>query len=340
MGYISAFFALRTVDIASASAPSKNDRRQTLLETAGIDPDAQTEPAQMIPDTAYFGLLEHIAGNYEGGRSIAVRTGASMRCDDYGAFGLAFKSAVDLWGSFQRVERYGKVVTNVANYIVEPGNGSAFMALRPDPGTRLGLKMTNELAVAAATAISREVCRQEFAPVEVCFSHAEPDDLSAHAAHFRCPVQYGADRDGLEIADELLYSGNQLGDERISEFFDTHLDKELARRTDDDQFEARVRAQITRALSEGVPKISDISMRLGMSNRTLQRRLAEEGYVYQDLVDAARRDLAVQLLRRTEFALAEIAFLTGYSEQSTFTRAFKRWHGQTPTSFRRANSTT
>ena len=53
--------------------------------------------------------------DFEDGRSIAIRTGASMRCDDYGAFGLAFKSAVDLWGSFQRVERYGKVVTSIAN---------------------------------------------------------------------------------------------------------------------------------------------------------------------------------------------------------------------------------
>ena len=64
-----------------------------------------------------------------------------------------------------------------------------------------------------------------------------------------------------------------------------------------------------------------------MSRRTLQRRLAAQGHGFQDLVDTARRDLAEQLLRRTEFALAEVAFLTGYAGQSTFTRAFKRWHG-------------
>ena len=101
----------------------------------------------MIRDTTFFGFLEYIASNIEYGRSIAIRTGASMRCDDYGAFGLAFKSAVDPRGSFQRVQRYGKIVTSVANYTVEPGSGSAFMPLHPNEETRLGLTMTNELAM-------------------------------------------------------------------------------------------------------------------------------------------------------------------------------------------------
>jgi AraC-like DNA-binding protein len=335
MGYISALFARRVADIATANAPSKAARRRALCKSVGIDADAPPAPKQMIRDTAFFNFLEHIAHEYRDGRSIAIRTGASMRCDDYGAFGLAFKSAVNLRGSFQRVARYGKVVSSIANYTVEPGNGSAFMALRPDEETRLGLRMTNELAVAAATALSREVCQQDFSPVAVLFSHEEPENLSAGKAHFRCPVYYGADRDGLEIPDELLDAGNRLGDARISEFFDTHLEQELAQFAGDARLERRVRIQIAQALSEGAPKISDISARLGMSSRTLQRRLAGQGHAYQDLVDTARRDLAEQLLRRTEFALAEIAFLTGYAEQSTFTRAFKRWHGQTPASFRR-----
>ena len=336
MGYISALFAVKVAYIATADVPSPQAKRRALCRTVGIDADSAVDPKQMIRDTTFFGFLEHIADEYENGRSIAIRVGASMRCDDYGAFGLAFKSAIDLWGSFQRVERYGKVVTSIANYIVEPGNGSSFMALRPDEETRLGLRMTNELAVAAATALCREVSEQEFSPVAVFFSHEEPEDLSAQEAHFRCPVHYGADRDGLEISEELLHAGNRLGDARISEFFDAHLEKELADYAGDARLDEQVRNQIAKALSEGVPKISEISAQMGMSSRTLQRQLAEQGHVYQDLVDATRRDLAEKLLRRTDFALAEIAFLTGYAEQSTFSRAFKRWHGQTPASFRRA----
>jgi AraC-like DNA-binding protein len=336
MGYISAMFAVKFAHIATTDIPSPQAERRALCRTVGIDADRSVEPKQMIRDTTFFGFLEHIAREYEDGRSVAIRVGASMRCDDYGAFGLAFKSAVDLWGSFQRVERYGKVVTSIANYTVESGDASSFMALRPADETRLGLRMTNELAVAAATALSREVSGRPFSPVAVFFSHEEPDDLRTHEAHFGCPVHFGADYDGLEVSDELLRAGNRLGDARISEFFDAHLEQELAEYSGDERLDERVRNQVAQSLSEGVPKIAEISARMGMSSRTLQRRLSAQGHVYQDLVDAARRELAEKLLRQTEFALAEIAFLTGYAEQSTFSRAFKRWHGQTPASFRRA----
>ena len=73
-----------------------------------------------------------------------------------------------------------------------------------------------------------------------------------------------------------------------------------------------------------------------MSGRTLQRRLADQGHAYQDLVDNARYELAQRLLKKTDYALAEIAFLTGFAEQSTFSRAFKRWSRKTPAAFRRA----
>ena len=92
--------------------------------------------------------------------------------------------------------------------------------------------------------------------------------------------------------------------------------------------------RISRSLSEGVPAVSDVAGHLGMSARTLQRRLSERGLAYQQLVDSARRRLALSLLRQTDYSLAEIAFMTGFAEQSSFTRAFKRWAGQTPRSYR------
>lgn len=336
MGYIATYFAHRVVDIATQGLDDKQTRYAELCNVAGIESHGKSNQQNMITDTAFFGLLEHVAENFERGYSIAIRVGATMQCDDYGAFGLAFKTARDLSGSFQRVERYGKVVTSIANYLVSHGSQSAFMTVKKDANSRLGLLLTNELAVAAATSLCREVSRQTFAPTAVHFSHAAPVDTSDHQSNFRCPVIFGSDKDGLEISNELLFAGNRLGDQAVSTFFDNHLDSELADMLDESRIDHRVARQITQALSEGVPSINDIARQLGMSSRTLQRRLSDEGLVYQELVDDTRRDLAVRLLKKNEYSLAEIAFLTGYAEQSTFTRAFKRWHGQTPTGFRRA----
>ena len=100
----------------------------------------------------------------------------------------------------------------------------------------------------------------------------------------------------------------------------------------------RVRRVVADTLGDGVPTLSAVASEMGLGPRTLQRRLSESGHSFQSIVDLARKELALKLLRETELSLAETAFLTGFSEQSGFTRAFKRWAGQTPRSHRRATS--
>jgi AraC-like DNA-binding protein len=140
--------------------------------------------------------------------------------------------------------------------------------------------------------------------------------------------------DALLVSNDTLLTPNKLGDESISRFFETHLESQLCEYEDDSSLDQRVGILITQSLSEGIPRISDIASRLGMSGRTLQRRLSVRGRSFQTLVDESRRQLAQRLLEKNEYPLAEIAFLTGFSEQSAFNRAFKRWAGQTPRSFR------
>lgn len=332
MGWISVLFARRVIDFVEGGEA----RRDALFALIGVDPDGPVDTAQMIPDDAFFELLEHVAEQGLAGRVVPLRVGASMRCDDYGAFGLAFKSAVDLASSYQRVERYGRVVTSIANFRVVAGDGTSFMEVIEGRSGRLGLRLTVELALAAAMSLSREVSRTPFAPLRVHVAHDAPPDRSAHDAHFDAPVRFSAERDALEIRNDVLARPNRLGDESISTFFASHLDDALAELPKDGGLGRRVRAEVSQALSEGVPTLPRLAARLGISGRTLQRRLAESGLAYQDLVEEVRRDLADRLLRRTSYSLAEVAFLTGFAEQSTFSRAFKRWRGVTPRAFRQA----
>ncbi|MFS2317856.1 AraC family transcriptional regulator ligand-binding domain-containing protein [Maricaulis sp. D1M11] len=336
MDHISTLFIQKLVTLVSST--SSHADRDWLIPTGLAPGDPGAWPG-MIAAEAFFELLEQLAQHRPDGRGLGVRLGRLMRCDDYGSFGLAFKSAPDLLGSFRRVERYGQVVTNVANYRVEPGATATFMAIDPGRDTRLGQRMTNELAVAAGVGLCREVSCEPFTPSAVCFSHERPGTLDIFEQHFQCPLHFGADRDGFEIAKQDLQVGNRLGDQGLARFFDAHLDRELAEFVVETGLDHEVCLEISRALSEGVPSIGEVAARLGMSARTLQRRLAQDGHVYQDLVETTRRRLAERLLRQTDYALAEIAFLTGYSEQSTFTRAFKRLSGQTPARYRREGVT-
>ena len=99
--------------------------------------------------------------------------------------------------------------------------------------------------------------------------------------------------------------------------------------------QTQTKNEIARALSEGLPKMAEIARRLGLSVRSFHRRLSEQGVSFQTLTEETRRDIALGMLKDDRYALSEIAFLTGYSEQSAFNRAFKRWTGSTPATYRR-----
>ncbi len=334
MDHIASLFVRKLAALIEGSSGTDGVTSREIYRLAGLDPLQDDHPATIAADS-FFRALEFLAQTETDGRAIGVRLGSTMQCNDYGSFGLAFKSAPNLLGSFKRVERYGRVVTSVANYTVQDGADATFLAIHPGTETRLGQRMTNELALAAGVALCREVSVDTFAPLMVLFSHEAPADSSAYERYFKCPVHFSADRDGFKIGSQSTRMGNRLGDDGLSAFFDSHLDKELAEFVSGIRLDQKVCSEISRSLSEGVPKVGDVAQRLGMSGRTLQRRLADDGYLFQDLVETTRRLLSERLLSQTDFELAEIAFLTGYSEQSTFSRAFKRLHGQTPASFRR-----
>ena len=340
MGRISSLFAHKVVNAATAGEPAASARRAELLTSIGVDPTAPVDPKLMVPDTDYYALCERVTRAAERGWTLPLRVGASMACDDYGAFGLAWKTAVNLRGSYARAERYGKVLTSVSSHVLETRDGKHYMTLRRDGERRLGLRLSNEQSIVAVTQLCREVCRQPFKPEAVFFKHEASHDLTAHEDWFGCPVHYGTDLDAIQVSEDLLEMPNKLGDAGISRYLEVHLDDEVAALIDekalaDEQTLAqRVRTSVADSLSEGVPTMSAVASTFGMSSRTLQRRLGAEGYSFQALVDAARRELAERLLRMSSYSLAEVAFLTGFSEQSAFNRAFRRWAGQTPRSFR------
>ena len=333
MGQVTSLFARKVVE--EVEGPADKD---ALLGTLGLERGGPVDPAHMIADTEYYDFLERVAAVDTNPTTISLRVGAAMQCDDYGAFGLAWKSATTLRGSYDRAQRYALVLTSVSMYEVERTFNGAFIHLHRDGERRLGLRLSNEATLASIAAISREVASSPFRALEVHIKHPAPDSTRAHEAYFECPVHFESDRDALLVSKQTLDTPNKLGDARIASFFDTHLDAELSNLDGAISLERQVRDLIATSLSEGVPLLSDVASRLAMSGRTLQRRLAEVDSSFQTLVDESRRQLAQRLLRETEYSLIEVAFMTGFSEQSALTRAFKRWVGQTPGAFRADSS--
>lgn len=331
MGQITSLFAHKVASVAEKSIDIS-----AMLSAMGIDPAAPVDPSLMVKDSDYYRFLENIARAEQSGHTLPLRAGNSMRCDDYGVFGLAWKTASNLRASFTRSERYWRVLTSVSVYTIESSADGAFAHLHRDGVRDLGTRLSNEATLASMFTMSREVATQPVKLNGVFFKHPGPEIVADHEAFFGCPVHFDTDRDALLIADESMKGPNKLADAGITQYFENQLEAEISQLRDEDSLDKQVKKQIARSLSEGIPNVSDIASELAMSGRSLQRKLAEQGFTYQELVDGARRELAEQLLMQSKHSLSDIAFLTGFSEQSSFNRAFKRWAGQTPRSYRLA----
>ena len=151
MGQITSLFAHKVI----AQADDGLDKR-AFLEAIGIDPDAPIDPAVMVTDTDYYAFFAGLARADPNGLELPLKVGATMRCEDYGAFGLAWKSAPNLRGSCERAARYARVLTSIASYEAREADEGVYMQLhRGGDRTELGLRLSNEATIASIAAISR-----------------------------------------------------------------------------------------------------------------------------------------------------------------------------------------
>lgn len=331
MGQITSLFARKVVDVAGDAVD-----RIAVLASVGVDADGAWDPKHMLDDDDYYGMIELMAEQMDI-TPLPLIVGDAMRPDEYGALGLAWKAAPNLLGSLSRVTRYWRLWTSVTQYeLQETPQGILYIQHR-EGVRRLGKRISIEATSASTVSLARQVSPRPFSPIEVYFRHAAPKTTDRHETYFGCPVHFGSDKDAMLLSHQSLSEPNILGDKGITQFLVSHLDQELAQIDDSPALQTQTKDEIARALSEGLPKMADIARRLGLSARSFHRRLAEQGLSFQTLTEQTRREIATAMLQEERYALAEIAFLTGYSEQSAFNRAFKRWMGVTPATYRKSH---
>jgi AraC-like DNA-binding protein len=162
----------------------------------------------------------------------------------------------------------------------------------------------------------------------VRFTHRVADD-ARHRAFFGAPVRFGAPHTELVFDRATLDLALTSADPNLLAILLPTAEEKRARKATDAPMTDRVRRQLRSALSNADTQLDVLAKRLGMTGRSLQRRLKDEGTSFQALRESTRRDLADQYLGKG-LSFSEIAFLLGFSEPSAFFRAFKRWTGLTP----------
>jgi AraC-like DNA-binding protein len=212
--------------------------------------------------------------------------------------------------------------------------GRAAVVLRPlHPGVVLDRHHAEAVLAAIASLLGRLVDGGVHL-LEVRFAHPEPHSAAEVQSFFGCPLRFGAPSTQLVFAREELSRPLALADPELLETLEEFVQLRLARLSDAGGWAGRVRRCLGRMLPRGEkPNLARLARELGVSRRQLQIRLKEEDTSYQKLLDQVREELALGYLKKGEVTLCELAFLLGFSEQSAFNHAFKRWTGSPPREF-------
>ena len=160
-----------------------------------------------------------------------------------------------------------------------------------------------------------------------------PADLQSYQDAFKCPLRFNAPLNALLFAPTDVTLSLPTANAQLAGVHERIASEHLQRR-DHAQTCHRTRAVIIRHLQDGEPRRPKIAAMLGMSERTLQRRLTAEGTSFQLLLDDTRRELARHYLGQRNVSLADIAYLLGFNNQSSFFRASRRWFGSSPRHYR------
>lgn len=157
-----------------------------------------------------------------------------------------------------------------------------------------------------------------------------------HEAYFKCPVKFGSRRNILVLRTDDLDRPFLTHNAELLEMLDPQLVKALEEQRAQRSISEQVKWILKRLLAGSRPEISAVARELGLSDRTLQRRIIDDGATFRQLLLEARQELAHEYLNRPEMAVSEVAFLLGYEDSNSFYRAFRTWEGTTPSQLRAA----
>ena len=303
-----------------------------LLHDAGLDSEIVNRPGARVPFGAWS-LLFQLGEQYSGDSDFGLHVGEHIKPGHYNILGYLTMSCDSLAEAIERLLRFEALVGTVARSRLVAGEDHTVRLQWRCPIQPWPPRHVTETTLAAWVSYGRWITGNPKGPQAVHFQHPAPPRTREHRRLFDCPVRFS------QPVTELILSRDQLAlplsqsDPGLREL----MDREARRAMDSEgssPFIQEVRHAIAARLGTGSPDLSAIAAHFGLSPRSLQRRLADAGTGFNQIVDRTRHELAHEYLRNTDLTLGDIAFVLGFSEQSAFTRAFRRWTGQSPGHYR------
>ncbi len=303
-----------------------------LFREEGIEPELIFDAGARVPVDRYQRLDER-AAELSGDPYFGLRGAEYFRPAHLGPLGFAWLASSSLRTAFLRLSRYARVIQEKLTIDLSEDDRHYYVSVDAHLPV-LNQKIREDGQLAAIIKFCRVIAGDQFNPVRLCFRQEQPPQTAYHYELFRCPIEFGADTTMmvLDLADvdkRLTGSNDQLA--KLNEHI---VVKYLAHSARQDIVN-RVKAAIIDGLANGAVSEVSVAEELHMTPRNLHRKLQKENTSFKVLLTEVRKELAQQYIQDRSKTLTEISYLLGFSEASSFSRAYKGWTGHAPSEARR-----
>ncbi|TWC32771.1 AraC-like DNA-binding protein [Pseudomonas sp. SJZ079] len=303
-----------------------------LCHEAGLEPGVLDDPNARCPLSATTRLWQ-LAVAASGDPALGLQTSQFVSPTTFHALGYALVASSSLREMFERIVRYHRVVSDVLELELREAGDCFEFCFRVPPGSPAPAPEALDAFAAIYVRSCRNRLGRDFAPLAVHLQRPAPADPQPWHAVFRAPLHFAAAENLLRFSRAALEQRLDDGNPELAEHNEAVLKRNLAQ-LQSASWTQKVRACLQAQLPDGEPSAERLAQTLHLSLRSLQRHLADEGASYESLLAETRQHLALQHMRDPRCSISEIAYLLGFADTSSFSRAFKRWTGQAPSQYR------
>ncbi len=303
-----------------------------MLRQAGLDQICLNSPDLLVPETAFAQLLETSSAQTSGA-ALGLLMGSRWRLSDFGQISLLLQHQASLATLMRTLKDYQHLISSTITTEIVVQERISIIQLqlhteRDTPG-----RHPMELGITALLSLCRHQLGKDWNPMGVHFTHAAPASSAHHRRVLGCDTVFASDFDGIVVSNQDLQRLDPEHDSRMEDharqLIDVHAPRPSAR-----SVEQQVHSTIQSLLPHGRHSIAQVAGALGCTARSLQRQLENNQTSFQETLDAVRRQAAIRALKNPQLSVSEAAALSGFMENSSFTRWFSKHFQQSPSAWR------